>query len=114
VDPSRHAREAGIRHFFPDGDGPYGIVDRLVSELAPGSHLAISHGTGDFMSSGQQGAMTGLGHVRSRVELARFFAGMDLVEPGIASIESWRPDSPEDTRPTPSDINCYGAVGRVR
>jgi hypothetical protein len=102
-----------VLHFFPDGDGPYEIVDRLVSELAPGSYLTISHGTGDFMSSDQQGAMAGLGHVRSRVELARFFAGLDLVEPGIASIESWRPDSPEATRPAPVDINCYGAVGRI-
>jgi len=103
-----------VLHFFPDSDGPQGTVARLVRELTPGSYLAMSHGTGDFMSDHQQGAMTGLGHVRSRDELARFFEKTDLVDPGIVSIESWRPDSPEQTRPTPADINCYGAVGKIR
>ena len=102
-----------VLHFFADDDGPYEIVARLVDELAPGSFLAMSHGTGDFMSEHQQGAMTGLGHVRSRAGLARFFEGTELVDPGIVSIESWRPETPEALRPTPADINCYGAVGRI-
>ena len=51
--------------------------------------------------------------MRSRAEPARFFEGTKLVEPGIVSIESWRPDSAEQGRPTPADINCYGAVGRI-
>jgi trans-aconitate methyltransferase len=102
-----------VLHFFPDSDRPYEIVARLVDALAPGSYLAISHGTGDFMSTDQHGAMAALGQVRSRDELARFFTGMEFVEPGISSIENWRPDSAAENRPTPTEINCYGAVARI-
>jgi hypothetical protein len=102
-----------VLHFFPDSDGPYEIVGRLVDELAPGSYLTMSHGTGDFMSDDQQGSMNGLGHVRSRNEVARFFEKTELVEPGVVSIESWRPEDDEQTRPTEGEINCYGALGRI-
>ena len=29
---------------------------------------------------------------RSREQMARFFTGMDLVEPGLVRVEEWRPD----------------------
>jgi hypothetical protein len=102
-----------VVHFLDDDAGPYEIVSRLTGELVPGSYLAMSHGTGDFMSEDQQGALNGLGHVRSQAELARFFDGTQLVAPGIVSIESWRPDTAEPDRPAPAEINCYGAVGRI-
>jgi S-adenosyl methyltransferase len=30
---------------------------------------------------------------RSREQVARFFEGTDLVEPGLVRVEEWRPDS---------------------
>ncbi|MEU0114373.1 SAM-dependent methyltransferase [Streptomyces bobili] len=33
--------------------------------------------------------------VRSRAEFARFFSGLDLIEPGIERVTNWRPDATE-------------------
>jgi len=33
---------------------------------------------------------------RSRVEVARFFDGLELVEPGLVRAPEWRPDSDAD------------------
>jgi hypothetical protein len=34
--------------------------------------------------------------MRTRAEIAPFFEGLDLVEPGLAPILQWRPESPVD------------------
>jgi hypothetical protein len=31
--------------------------------------------------------------LRGRAEVSRFFAGLDLVEPGVVQISTWRPRS---------------------
>ena len=49
--------------------------------------------------------------LRSREEVARFFAGTDVAEPGIVPVEAWRPEpGPSDTRKSAMG----GAVGRKR
>ena len=48
---------------------------------------------------------------RSREEMARFFAGMDLVEPGLVRVEEWRPD-PDAGETGRSALWC--ALGRKR
>jgi hypothetical protein len=45
---------------------------------------------------------------RTRDEVARFFAGLDLVEPGIVSTPKWRPEDGTE----PADDPAYAAVGR--
>jgi hypothetical protein len=48
---------------------------------------------------------------RSREQVARLFAGMDLVEPGLVPVEEWRaePDTVDEGQSA-----IYGAVGRRR
>jgi hypothetical protein len=46
---------------------------------------------------------------RSRDEVARFFAGLDLMEPGIVPLQDWRPE-PGAANPGASAMWC--AVGR--
>ncbi|WP_181766596.1 SAM-dependent methyltransferase [Streptomyces albidus (ex Kaewkla and Franco 2022)] len=87
-----------LLHFVPDELDAYGIVERLVSALPSGSALVLSHGTGDFDPE----AMEKVGRIyrssvtraqsRSKEEFARFFRGLDLVEPGIEVPHRWRPD----------------------
>jgi S-adenosyl methyltransferase len=48
---------------------------------------------------------------RSRAEVTRFFAGTDLVPPGLVALEEWRPE-PGTAEAGQSAI--YGAVGRKR
>jgi hypothetical protein len=45
-------------------------------------------------------------HLRSQARLARFFDGLELVEPGLVPVTRWRPDT--DAR----DVEQYGAIGR--
>jgi hypothetical protein len=91
-----------LLHFVPDTLDAYGIIERLVSELPSGSALLLTHGTADFAPE----AMGQVGQVyssrvtpvqsRSRTEFAGFFAGLELVEPGIELPHKWRPDDSGD------------------
>ncbi|MBQ1092822.1 SAM-dependent methyltransferase [Streptomyces sp. B93] len=104
-----------VLHFVPDAQDPYGIVNRLLAALPPGSALALSHCTPDFdpetwrkVTDIYQNAGTP-GQVRSKAEVARFFDGLDLIDPGIVIGHRWRPD----TEPTASDaeVSTWAAVG---
>jgi len=47
---------------------------------------------------------------RAQAEVAAFFAGLDLVDPGVVPILTWRPDGgvPAD----PLAAHSYAAMGR--
>ncbi|MFI0832832.1 SAM-dependent methyltransferase [Streptomyces sp. NPDC021140] len=47
-------------------------------------------------------------HLRSPQEIAAFFTGLDLVEPGVVSTASWRPD-PDREEPT-ADVSVCGVA----
>jgi hypothetical protein len=111
--------------FLADADDPYGKVARLTRALAPGSHLAMSHGTTDFLSAAaaadfeamarREGARSReSGHMRDKAEFARFFDGMDLVPPGIVALPDWRSELPPARRPAAADVSNYCAVARIR
>ena len=46
---------------------------------------------------------------RSHAEVARFFEGLDLMEPGLVRVPEWRPDSDAD-RANPAAV--WGGVAR--
>ncbi|MGQ0718738.1 MAG: SAM-dependent methyltransferase, partial [Pseudonocardiales bacterium] len=106
-------------HFVPDSWDPPGILARYRDRLAPGSYLALSHGTTD-------GNPTGLAetvefykntpepvYLRSHEEVLRLFTGFELVEPGLVGCALWRPSGPGDTSDS-AEMNTilYGGVGR--
>jgi hypothetical protein len=108
-----------ILHAVPDRDEPHAIVAKLLDAVPPGSYLALSHPASDRLTLETADA---LGNVtdqmvqqsityRSREQIARFFDGTDLVEPGIVAIEDWRP-SLGPTMAGRSSLWC--AVGRKR
>jgi SAM-dependent methyltransferase len=105
-----------VLHFLSDSDDPWALVERIKRKLAPGSYLVISHVTGDEMPAESaraaaevyQGA-SAPGVSRSREEIARFFTGLDLVEPGLVEVSAWRPP-PLDHRPRPAVL--YAGIGR--
>ena len=109
-----------VLHFVPDEQNAYGIVEQLKSALAPGSALAISHGTADFTpeSVARRGtevlrAAGTASQGRSRAEVARFFDGWDLVEPGITVSHRWRMEEPEELSDiTDAEASTYVAVAR--
>jgi len=108
-----------ILHALPDSDDPYAIVARLLDTVPSGSYLAISHGGSDRVDQEAQqsigdswsGRVQQQFTLRSREQVARFFAGTDLVEPGVVPAEEWRP-GPGTGGEGRSTVWC--AVGRKR
>lgn len=106
-----------IFHFFPDEDDPYSIVRRLLDALPSGSYLSLTHLTADFVPAEINGvAQTYQAQgipltPRTRDEIARFFDGLELVDPGLVVPFRWRPDGTgEDI--TDADASGWGAVAR--
>jgi hypothetical protein len=87
-----------ILNFVADDADPVGITGRLRARMAPGSYLVISHGaseerpaTVEQITKVYQNA-TAQAVLRTRAEILPFFAGFDLVEPGLVYAAQWRPD----------------------
>jgi hypothetical protein len=89
-----------ILHAIPDADDPHAIVKRLLAAVPSGSYLAITHMASDLMPAETKEGLDGITDrmiqqdftFRSRDQVARFFDGADLVEPGLVPVEEWRPD----------------------
>jgi len=106
-----------ILHFIPDGEDPYAIVERLVGALPAGSYLVLSHATFDPLPPETVAALNATNQnssppfvPRPRAQVARFFEGLELVEPGIVSVADWRAEDEPTPRPAPADVAWYGAV----
>jgi S-adenosyl methyltransferase len=106
-----------ILHFVPDADDPAGTVGRLTAGLAPGSHLVISHATHEAAPGAAAKveelytSTSAAARTRSHEEILRFFAGFDLVEPGLVYLPLWRPDS-SAAADHPERAWFYAGVGR--
>ncbi len=103
-------------HVLDDGEA-YAIVSRLMAAVPPGSYLALNHPTlevtGEKMATAieywnQYGKPPGT-H-RTPQQIARFFDGLELVEPGLVSITRWRPEATPFGEP--DEIDQFGGVGR--
>ena len=108
-----------ILHAVPDADDPHALVARLMDAVPSGSYLALSHAGSDLVSPEMQHGIEGVaGRMikqryasRSREQVARFLAGMDLVEPGLVRVEEWRP-GPAARNTARSSLWC--AIARKR
>ena len=76
----------------------------------------LSHVTGDIRRESAASAamhykkVTWGATLRGREEILRFFAGLELIDPGLVQVPRWRPDGPE-----PADAGkvwILGGVGR--
>ena len=106
-------------NFVAEEHDPYGIVARLVEAAAPGSYLALAHTSPDVGSERMREAADRFAQllgdtyvVRSRDQIARFFTGLDVVEPGLVPIEEWRPPPGTELDPTRRPVPIYGALAR--
>jgi S-adenosyl methyltransferase len=106
-----------ILHYIPDLAEAEKIVARLVSAVPSGSYLVISHAASDI-SPGEMAEMIRRmnehlaegNHVgRPREVVARFFTGLDLVDPGVVKVTQWRPESDLEAAGATS---LWGGVGR--
>ncbi|NEB04059.1 SAM-dependent methyltransferase [Streptomyces sp. SID13726] len=104
-----------LMHFVTDAQDPYGLVNRLLAALPSGSALALSHCTPDF-DPGTWQKVTDIYNnagtpvqFRSQGDVARFFEGLELLDPGVTVGHRWRPDG----EPVASDaeVSLWTGVG---
>lgn len=104
-------------HFIEDEARPHQIIAAYRDRLAPGSYLVITHGTREGDPGGQDDKAAGVYrqassqlHTRPLPDVARFFNGFELVEPGLTWITQWRPEP--GTEPAGRQHSMRGAIGR--
>jgi hypothetical protein len=101
----------GVLGHIEDDAVAQGLVRKALDAVPSGSYLTLYDGT-DITPEAVEGARQWNQsaalpyHLRSPARLARFFEGLELVEPGLVSATRWRPDT--EAR----EIIQYGAVGR--
>ena len=104
-----------ILQYIPDEEQPQQIVAQLMDAMPPGSYLVHSDTTGDIDSERVATATARLNarlgpaqlHRRTREQMAAYFTGLDMVEPGLVFLPEWR------ALANPAHmIPCYAGVGR--
>jgi hypothetical protein len=88
----------GILQLIPDADDPHAIVARLVETVPRGSWLAVYHPASDIDQDRVGEAVrrvnarsAGTTTLRSYDQVARFFDGLQLIEPGLVQVQRWEP-----------------------
>jgi hypothetical protein len=83
-----------------DDEEPYRVVSVLRDALPPGSYLALSHPAKDIDAEAMAKMAQTLNQMmaekvtfRDHDAVARFFDGLELVEPGMVQASKWRPRS---------------------
>jgi hypothetical protein len=91
----------GILAHISDYDEAQSIVNRLMDAVPAGSYLAVRDGVDTdpayvkaIRGYNASGAVPY--HLRTPEQIAGFFQGLELVEPGVVSCPLWRPDAPSD------------------
>jgi O-methyltransferase involved in polyketide biosynthesis len=91
----------GVLHHFRDDEHPEAIVARYLDAVPSGSYLVLENigkESDDVARLGE--VMKDLPEAefslvpRTRADMERFFAGVDLIDPGIVFVDHWRPDGP--------------------
>jgi len=105
-----------VLHFLP-AEEVKRVVGEVLEAVPAGSYLVVSHGTTDYITDDSAEGLrdayadsaAGGTTPRPRGQILEFFDGWDLVEPGLAGIEFWRPEEPvSEDRP----VYYYGGVAR--
>jgi len=108
----------GILGHVGDDDEARSIVKGLLDALPSGSYLSLNDGTNVIskafaeaqQSYNESGAVPY--HLRSPAQIARFFDGLELVEPGVVSCPRWRPDPVDLGDGPPAEVDAFCGVGR--
>jgi len=105
-----------VLHFVLEDEQAYGTVEHVLNAVPSGSYLVVSHVAAEsFAPINEQNPdredvyrrrTATPGTTRVHAEVTRFFAGLDLLEPGVVRVDEWRPEPGE---PGQSDPERYGA-----
>ncbi|GDY31589.1 SAM-dependent methyltransferase [Gandjariella thermophila] len=109
-----------VLHFLPDRDDPRAVVGAYLGALCPGSYLAVSHLAHDQRLLDGLRIYGNLYHgplpeltLRSPLQVAAFFDGLDMVEPGLVPMPMWRPEPADlDDNRNPDRFPGYAGLAR--
>lgn len=111
-----------VCHFVADEQHPYDIVRTLLGALPAGSHLVLTHTTADFLDAAHAERAASLRAAcakggpplrpRTRREVARFFDGLEMADPGLVLPHRWRPSPDTRTDLPGADVAAYAGVAR--
>ena len=98
------------------GKQDVGVVASLLAAVPAGSYLALSHPAKDIEAEKMKAMAERLNQMmaekvtfRGQAEVAEFFTGLELVEPGMIRVQHWRPDTDEEAN---SPAALWGGVAR--
>ena len=108
-----------ILHHITDFDDARSIVTRLMEAVPSGSYLVLSHSTNVIygaISDEAVGRWNKFGKppviLRSPEQIAQFFDGLEVLEPGVVSTPRWRPNLADLGGGNIRDVDQFCAVGR--
>ncbi|GAA1712340.1 SAM-dependent methyltransferase [Kribbella yunnanensis] len=111
-----------VFHCIPDSetDGPQAVVRRVTERLVPGSYLVMCQLVSEdpevrdfvtgFMDQATQGHW---GRVRQEKDVAEWFEGMDILEPGLVEVSTWRPDGEAVAQQETMEWIEFGGIARL-
>ena len=92
-----------ILQHLSDEDDPYAVVGNLMAAVPSGSYLVLSHPAKDIHAAEMAAMAARLNQMmaekvtfRGEAEVAKFFSGLELVEPGMTNVPDWRPETEEE------------------
>jgi O-methyltransferase involved in polyketide biosynthesis len=107
----------GILPFIGDDNEAKAIVTQLLAAVPTGSYLAITHSTSEVSGERVIEAVRQWNQVaptpyrlRSPEQIAAFFEGLELIEPGVVPCPRWRPEL--DNIGNVQDMDEFCALGR--
>jgi O-methyltransferase involved in polyketide biosynthesis len=108
----------GVLNFVLDNTAAEVIVNHVMEAVPSGSYLVVSHATTELGGEANAEAMRFWNEhakppitARTGAEIARFFEGLELVEPGLVPGTQWRPDQVGRGQAAPI-VPLYAGVGR--
>jgi hypothetical protein len=104
----------GVIGHVSDYDKARSIVAQVMAAVPSGSYLVLWDGTYTKKSQEALDEYEDTGAVpyvvRTPEQIAGFFEGLELLEPGVVPISLWRPNASDSG--TPEEVDGHGAVGR--
>ena len=107
-----------VLHHIPDADNPVGFMTAYMDAVCPGSYVSVAH-TDDAALLAGLTMFYDFYHIpvppltfRDVTQIAEFFDGLDLVEPGIVPVPLWRPELDGDQSADPEDFPACCGLGR--
>ena len=98
---------SGILGHIAEDDEAQAMVRAYVDALAPGSYFLALDGSRSVEHTEAEKIWNENANppylLRSHADFARFFDGLELIEPGVTSAPLWRPATAD---PKPLDVVC--------